>query len=65
MSDAHSRCATATSASCSGVVPYWCMCRCAISAKELIGYAAPYGISRVGISEALTSLPASERCVEP
>ena len=44
-SAAHLRVATAISASCSLVVPYWCMCRVAASAYAAGGDCTPYGRS--------------------
>ncbi|MNT24348.1 hypothetical protein D3C72_1598150 [compost metagenome] len=42
---AHLRAATATSARCSRVVPYWCIWRAAASAYEVIGDSGLYGFS--------------------
>ena len=42
---AQARAATATAASCSRVVPYWCMWREAASAYEVAGKIGAYGAS--------------------
>ena len=66
---AHFRVATATSASCSRVVPYLCMCRVTGMEKVVVGPKVPKGSSNwplwVALSSAKPGSPTRERPLSP